>query len=111
MQQSIYNIKIVTDGDMSSNIESDAVTLMITNGYAIQAYWTGTPEGELKLQVSNDGDNYTDIAESIVSVDGSAGSTVWLEPYSMYDRVKVIYTASSGSGTLNVQINGKGDKI
>ena len=110
MQQNIYNVKIVTSGDMSSNIASSVVDLSITNGYAIQAIWTGSPEGNLKLQISNDEINWTDIGESVVATGGTAGSTMWLEPSAMYDKVRVVYEATSGSGTLNVQINGKGDE-
>lgn len=109
-QQSIYTIKIVTDGDMSSNVTSNVVDLSITNGYAIQAVWTGSPEGNLKLQISNDEATWTDVAESVVATGGTSGSTVWLEPTAMYDKVRVVYEATSGSGTLNIKMNGKGDQ-
>lgn len=105
--ENIYNYKIVTDGDMSGDITSQVVDMSLTNGYAVQAWFTGSPVGTLRLEASNDESQWTEISSSEIS---AAGSVMWLEDYAMYDKLRIRYSRTSGSGTLNVQINGKGDK-
>lgn len=106
--ENIFNYKIVTDGSMTTDITSEVVDLSLANGYAIQAWFTGSPVGSLKLEASNDGIQWTDISDSITAV-SAAGTLIWKEDSAMYDKVRAVYTFSSGSGTLNIQINGKGN--
>ena len=107
--ENIYNYKIIENGSMTGNLTSTIPDLSLTDGYAIQAWWSGTPVGTLQLEVSNDGNTWTVMGESVTAVSG-VGTALWLEDYAMYDKVRVVYTATSSTGTLNVQINGKGDK-
>lgn len=108
MAQNLYNLQIVTDGNMTSNITSDVVDLSKTDGYAVFAKWTGSPNGTIKIQVSVDGSNYVDLDGSTTAVSG-AGDALWEITTAYYDKVRVVFTFTSGSGTLNVHINGKGD--
>ena len=107
MPQNLYNRLIVTNGDMTGNITSSVIDLSQTDGYAIFAQWTGTPVGTIKIQVSVDGTNFVDLANSQMNVSG-AGNVMWEVITAMYDKVQVVYTAGSSTGTLDVQINGKG---
>jgi hypothetical protein len=81
--------------------------------YSIQAAYTGSPDGTLKLQCSNDYSpefgtgTWTDIADSSNSISG-AGSSTWNVTSSNYAWVKFVFTFSSGSGTLNVHFFGRG---
>jgi hypothetical protein len=106
--ENLYNVLIVTNGDMSASITSTTQDLSKTNGYSVYAKWTGSPVGTIKLQVSVDGTNFVDLAGSTITV-SSAGDALWEITTAFYDKVNVVYTRTSGSGTLNVQINGKGD--
>lgn len=110
MAENIYNYKIVTNGDMSSNITSTVVDLSRTDGYSISSSWTGAPAGTIKLQVSIDNILFFDYPSSATVVSG-AGSAMWEITTAFYDKVQLVYTRSSGTGTLNAQINGKGDLI
>jgi hypothetical protein len=106
--ENIYNYKIVTNGDMTSNITSSVVDLSITDGYSVYAKWTGTPVGAIQLKASLDGINFVIIAGSPTDVNGP-GEALWEVTTAFYDKILVEYVASGGSGTLNAQINGKGD--
>lgn len=105
--QNLFNYKIVTDQAMSGNISSSEVDLSKCDGYSIYAKWTGAPVGTLKLTVSVDGINYVDLSGSETEVSG-AGDAMWEVATAYYDKVKAVYTRTSGTGTLNVQCNGKG---
>jgi len=89
-------------------------------GYSIQAIFTGSPVGTLKLQGSSDPVpdanfsaanypvvNWTDIAGSSNSVTG-AGTIAYDVSRSAYSWVRAIYTPTSGTGTITVQFFTKG---
>lgn len=108
MAENLINAPIITNGDMSSALESLPQDLSRIDIYSIQAVWTGSPSGTIKIQVSVNGSTFTDLADSEEAISG-AGDFLWVVTDVGYDKMKVVYTPSSGSGTLNVQYNGKGD--
>ncbi len=114
-------VQIVTDGDMSqATINSIGIDLNQTVLYSVQAVFTGTPTGTLKLQISNDvvkvapGTNpsanvvnwsdYTGSSQSI----SAAGNFTWNCFDVGYRWVRLVYVRASGSGTLNATYCGKG---
>lgn len=115
--------QIVTNGDMSVDINSLSEDL---NQYAlssIQAVWTGAgAAGTLKLQVSNDitpvtpatADpganvvNWSDYTGSSVTVAGP-GNFEWNIVYVGFRWLRLVFTHTGGStGTLQATFNGKG---
>lgn len=93
---------------------------------AIQASWSGTPVGSLKLQISNDivpvdpSDtnlvgtdpaglvvNWSDYTGSTVAVSGP-GNFTWNLVYVGYRWIRLVYTSSSSVGTINATFSGKG---
>lgn len=110
MAETIYNYKIITNGNMSSNVTSPVVDLAKTDGYSIDAIWTGSPVGTIKLQVTRDGITFFDYPSSSTAVSGS-GSAMWEITTANYSQVRVVYVFSSGTGTLNSGILGKGDLL
>jgi len=110
MSETIYNKPIITNGDMSGNITSSVTPLAITDGYSISAIWTGSPSGIMKIQVSRDNVTFYDYPGSQISVSG-AGDQMWEITTANYSQVQLVYIASSGSGTLNAGILGKGDLL
>ncbi len=114
---------LIVDGSMTgtSVINSDSFWVGHAFGYCVQARWTGTPNGTIKLQVSIDGveptvgnsneptiSNWEDLADSSYSITGSAGSYMWNVNEVNYRWVRVVYTNSSSTGTLNVEYSTKG---
>lgn len=110
MSENVFNYKILTAGSMATSLTSSAVDLSRVDGYSIYAKWTGAPVGTIKLQASLDGINYVDYPSSTSTVNG-AGDIIWEVTTAFYDKIQVVYTRTSGTGTLDVQINGKGDLL
>lgn len=106
--QNLFNYKIITNGDMSTSLTSSEVDMSKCDGYAIYAKWTGSPIGTIKLSVSIDDINFVDLSGSETEVSG-AGDAMWEVATAFYDKVRVVFTRTSGTGTLNVQCNGKGE--
>lgn len=113
---------LVSNGNMASNITSSGIDLISSYAYSIQANWTSgtSPVGTFKLQGSNDaGDtgsgqgvsqptNWTDITNSPQAISGTPGSLLYDVTACGYRWVRLVYTATSGSATLNATINTKG---
>ena len=103
-----YNSAISSAQDMTASFNSSDTVLPFVVGYSIQAVITGTPVGTLKLQASNDDTastptNWSDVGGSTVAVNG-AGSVMWDYNNPNYNHVRMVYTATSSSGTLNARI-------
>lgn len=111
---------IIDGTDMSqASLTSKAFWLGHLEHYAIQVVFTGSPVGTFKLQISNDaGDsrhdgggsvtNWTDLSSSSVSI-SAAGDLMFVAQSAGYRWVRVVYTKTSGTGTITVvRANGKG---
>lgn len=100
--------------DLTSSANLRAVWLGHIVNYSIQLVFTGTPGGNFKLQCSNDPgridseaisnqasdvSNWTDVADSALVV-SAAGNVVWDVQNVGYNWVRVVWTATSGSGSL-----------
>ncbi len=92
--------QIFTDGDMSGSIESTPVSLQAHRHLAIQAVWTGTPTGDLQLQVTVDGVTWFDQGSS-VATGGGPGDTVFTEKDAPWLKARLAFVFTSGTGTLN----------
>lgn len=107
----------------TSTITSAPIPLDQIFGFAVQAYWTGTPTGTIYLQassqspptqnqVANGGpDNITlwdTITGSPYSISGTSGSYMWNVNLAFYRYVQLVYTNSSGTGSLSAIISVKG---
>jgi hypothetical protein len=106
--------KIVDAVSMAANINSTGVDLQGLTEYSIQAVYSGSPTGTLKLQISNDlvsdaslVTNWTDYTGSSVAI-SAAGNTMYKIDRSGERWARLVYTFSSGSGTLNVVLSAQG---
>ena len=103
-------------------VTSTGIDLISGYAYSIQAYWTGgsAPVGTFKLQASNDpGDtgsgqgvsqptHWTDVTSSSQAITGTPGSILYDVTECAYRWVRLVYTNTSGTATLNATINVKG---
>lgn len=108
---------------MASNITSEPSWLGHISQYNIQLVFTGSPNGNFKLQVSNDAGrpsaandtdrdfqitNWTDMADSTQAIT-AAGNHCYEVADAGHRWVRLVWTATSGSGTItSAIINGKG---
>lgn len=107
IRENTFNGLILENGDMSGNLTSTTIDTSRVSSVVFYASWTGSPAGTLKLQVSIDGTNYVDLPDSPVIVSG-ASDFMWNVTDTNYDQIKLVYQATSGSGSLNVKANIKG---
>lgn len=111
---------VITNGDMSGNIISKVT---ITNQLSMLSYdisWTGTaPVGVMSVQVSNtysqNGDgtvrnpgNWTTLVLSApTNVSGNTGNGfIDVDATAAY-AMRLVYTRTSGTGTMNATVKGK----
>ena len=96
---------------LTSTTNTPAKDVYNLNRYAIQAAFTGTFSGALKLQVSNDDldtapVNWDDLASSSTAIT-AAGTYTWNVSSVAYRWVRVVYTFTSGSITLSLTFTGR----
>jgi hypothetical protein len=119
-----YNIlssaHVIINGDMSGNITSAPLETKLQDNIGIQLNWTGTPSGTFGFYVSMD---YAQDAFGNVTNPGHwiqlpvnptiTASGVPDQAYVDLNQlsapyVKVVYSANSGAGVLNLYMAGKG---
>jgi hypothetical protein len=110
--------KIVDSGDMSSSITSSIAEIIRQDNVGIQLVWTGSPIGSFSVQVSIDHREVNGVVSNsgtwvnitlnpTISAVGS-GDSAYIELNQLSaSYIRVVYTASSGAGTLNAYICGK----
>jgi hypothetical protein len=105
----IKNVPIISAGDMSqATLTSDEILLGQIFVCAVQAVFSGAPVGSLKLQASVDGTTWTDVANSTVAV-SAAGDCLWNITDIGFPLMRCVYTKTSGTGSLTVTVEGKGN--
>lgn len=119
MQQ--FQDLILNSGDASITQNTQAVYIANIAGFSYQAVLTGAPVGTLKLQMSNDAGtitsaaahtgtgvtNWTDITGSSFAV-AAAGNWGWDYTLPAFRWVRLVYTPTSGTGTISVTVSAKG---
>lgn len=121
----VYNEKIASGVVLNANYNSPAAPLKSTVMYSISAVITGTPNGIIKLQASNDPEtndtqpggvpfptptNWVDITNTPFTVT-TAGESMWNVRNPAYNYVRVAYVDNSGgssTATVSIIINSKG---
>jgi len=113
--------ELLLDGaDGSVNQTSLHGLLTHSVGNSIQIEITGTLVGSLKLQGSSDPvpdsnfqaktmkvDNWTDMLGSTQAITGS-GTVMYNISDTFFNWVRVVYTSTSGTGTITAAFNAKG---
>jgi len=102
-------LRVITDGDMSTaSITSASFTVQHTPIVCIELAWSGaTPVGTLQLQGSVSGVNWFNVG-STVAVSGNTGAAQVTDANAGYLFARVVYTRTSGTGTLQGYAEGKG---
>ncbi len=119
--------QVITNGDMSANITSTVTVLGTISGYSYSLTWAGsTPVGTVSVQGSNDFSLNADGSvknsgtwntiyivvnggspSATAPISGNTGNGLIEILKTTVSAVRLIYTAGSGTGTLNAYINGR----
>ena len=114
------NYQNIVNGDMSqASIVSAVSSIAYLDNIGVQLSWTGTPTGTFAIQVSADyqqdqNKNVTNVGNWIPLIlspapaaSGAAG-TAYIDLNQLSAPwIRVVYTKTSGTGTLQGFINGK----
>lgn len=91
---------------MSADVTSSALDTSSMVSVSVQAAVTGTCAGTIKMQASNDAAspvNWSDIANATVSVSNTGVYFIPKQDIS-YQYIRIVYTRTSGSGTLVARV-------
>lgn len=104
----ILNDLIFDDESMASDLESVILDLGEAVGFCVHSVWTGSPDGDVIVQVSN----FLDDSSSFVDIDtqatgGAAGKHILNVEHAHYRYIKVIFDRTSGSGSLKCRVSAK----
>lgn len=111
--QIVLDSNDAVSGDMSVDLRSNVYDVRTYEGFSIQAKYTGSPVGTLKIQVSNDDpldtvtQSFVDLANSDVAV-SAAGTYVYNVEIAYYGWVRLFWDVTSGTGDLSAKIVLKG---
>lgn len=113
----------VVNGDMSANVTSPVTAIEFMDNIGIQINFSGSPVGNFQVQVSMDynqdvNGNVIDAGNwiavpfpapvSSINLPTSVGSPIYIDLNQLSAPwIRLTYTATSGSGTLNSFICGK----
>lgn len=114
--QTIVTARPLAGSGVASNLPSSGTAIFPigpVNGrrLSVQATWTGTPTGVFALQTSFDGANFTTVpgaaaeftANSQAQPAGGGSSAIWNWSNVPGSSARLLYTATSGTGTLTVR--------
>jgi hypothetical protein len=110
---------VITNASMTTNVTSAVTVIQNISRVGYDISWTGTPTGIFSVQVSN---TYSQNSDGTVNNPGTwttltlsaptaatgapGNGFIDIDDISAY-AIRLVYTATSGTGTLNVTINGK----
>jgi hypothetical protein len=106
--------KLVTGASLAADYTSPEINVDHIGMMGIQLVFTGTPTGTFKLQGSvvvyeDSGtvNTWTDVADSSQAV-SAAGNHMWNFTDIGFNRLRVVYTRTSGTGSLDIRTYTKG---
>jgi hypothetical protein len=99
---------IITGGNMATTLTSLSVNQPWFDNLCVTAFFTGSPTGVFTVNVGPDNVNWAPLPLSPAPVaSGGPGVIVMDLNQLAMPWLQVIYTPTSGSGTLNVTVAGK----
>lgn len=100
--------------DISSNAQSDQTSVHNLDKASIHVTWTGTsPIGVLKVEATNDSpENPSAVWREVsfgstIDISGNSGSHDLIFNEIPFNAIRLVYTATSGTGTLTAALSAK----
>lgn len=101
-------LQIFTNASMAVSQTSQVVNIKYLDDICISFSFSGTPTGTFAVLASNDSVNFIPVTLSAVPVaSGTAGNILIDMGLLSFPYIKVTYTPTSGSGTLNGFLSAK----
>jgi hypothetical protein len=104
----VINQTVVNAVSTAANITSSVIDISDISGYAVHLFWTGSTDGVIKVEGSNEGLLGTNfVMINSVNTGASAGSAMLQEDIANFTFIRVTYTRTAGSGLLSAIVSGK----
>lgn len=111
---------VITDGDMSGDLTSEVTIIQMLSMASYSVKWVGTaPVGVITVEVSNDYSQNSDgsvrnagtwntlvLTQTCAVIGNADNGYIDIESHAGY-AIRLKYTRTSGTGTMNVVISGK----
>ena len=118
-KSNLQSYQSLTNGSMAGNLTTAVTNIAFQDNIGIQLNFTGTPTGSFAVQVSADykqdaNGNVTNVGNWVTLVlptaaaAAGAANTIYIDLNQLSAPwIRVVYTASSGAGTLNTFVTAK----
>jgi len=116
-KNTIQAFSLITDGDMSGDITSLETSVKNLDVGTIRLTWDigGTPVGEIKVQGLQeregkpvvDSDWFDVSFGSTLTIDNTETEHQLIFTQLPFDKIRLKYTSTSGTGTLNAKVSAK----
>lgn len=119
MKPNLLSFPLVDAESMGASITSEPLDIRYQDNISLQFHYTGTPTGTFDIQVSNDynkqdpsgtqnsAGNWVSLGVSMTNPAGAAGDDFYDLNQMSAMWLRVVYTRTSGTGTLTVTAAGK----
>lgn len=105
----ILGHKVIDAGDMSGNLTGSETNVTQLDNIGYIAEWSGTsPVGVLSVEVQSGPSGWAALDfGSPLAVSGNTGSLIINVNQLPFEKIRVVYTATSGTGSLTVTLSSK----
>lgn len=108
-KNALKSFHAIIDGDMSGNLTSPVTNILLLDNISVQLVWTGTPTGDFEVQGSLNEIAWEALPLSPAPAAAGAADQALIDMNQLsYPFIRVVYTATSGTGVLNMWISGRG---
>ena len=107
-KNNLNNVAIITAGSMAASITSSVTDVRWLDNLILYFSFTGTPTGTFAVQVGPDGTSWYDLPLTPAPVASGAANSYRIDMNQIGDSyIRLVYTRTSGTGTLNASLVGK----
>lgn len=106
--------KILNQQDLASNITSEQTSVHNLDKASIHVTWDGTaPSGTLIVEATNDSPESPNAVwrevsfGSTITISGNTGTHDLIFNELPFNAIRLVYTAASGTGTINAALSAK----
>lgn len=108
----IQPYRLVTNGSTGATFTSSVINLPWLDNICIESAWTGTAVGTIKVEGSSSGNVYEFLKDVVGNdiqhtVSGVADNGMFDLNQLSFNYLRVVFTRTSGTGTINIWVSGK----
>lgn len=92
---------------ISGDLASPELSLYQQYGYAFQVLWDGTLQGSIRIQATIDGHTWSEVTGTQQTI-SSPGSWIWNFNGAFYNKVRVKFSHTGGTGNMTFWAEAKG---